>query len=408
MLINNNFTNRLQYFRSQEEKQKKLFNKISNIRMFVFLIGVGITSACFVKAASFYGYSALLVSLILFSYFVFKHQKIARELKKIICKIEINEKYLSRMDGSWTGFTEIGQEFIDPSHPYSSDLDIFGEKSLFQWINVAYTFYGRKALKNLLAAPEKNVTLVKRRQNAVAELTKKDFFVEELQCIGMLAAEIKNNPDNLIAYAEDSSQLCKRKWLKSIFYILPATTILTIILFLCNIPISIYIPLTLIIIQMVITAIGFSKNSLTLYMLHQFKVKIEAFHQFIQLIEQEKFQDEYLMQLQSALISDGKSASLQIKRLEKIVTASELRYNFISFCLMNFLLLWDFHCVFTLEAWKKQSGILIREWLKTIGQFEAIASLGVISQIHPPMELSCICKKGLIVLCCRHRTSTDR
>ncbi len=387
----------MHHFKSQEEKQLKLFNRLSNIRMLVFLIGAGITSICFAKASSFIGYVTLCISLILFSYFVFQHQKIAKDLKKIRCKIAINKQYLSRIDGNWTGFTENGQEFVDPNHPFTSDLDIFGEKSLFQWINITHTFFGRKSLKDLLAAPEKDIALIKRRQKAVAELSEKDSFIEELQCIGMLANEVKNNPASLIAYAEDSSQLCKCKWLKSLLYLLPAATLLTLALFWGEVRISIYIPLALIIIQMVVTAIGFSRNSLILYTVHQFKENVEAFHSFIQFIEKENFQAEYLTQLQAQLVCNAKtSAAFQIKRLEKIATACELRYNFISFCLMNFLLLWDFHCVFALEAWKKQNGKLIRVWLQTIGQFEACASLGVILQIHPQWSFPVFAEQSLL------------
>lgn len=395
MPSNNAFSNRLHHFENQEVKQKKLFNRISNIRIFVFLIGVGITSFCFAKATSLFGYSALLVSLILFSYFVFKHQQIVRELKTIRCRIEINKRYLNRMDGSWISFKENGQEFIDPSHPYSSDLDIFGAKSLFQWISVAHTFYGRKALKNLLENPKKDARLIKKRQHAVIELAQKESFIEELQCVGMLATEIKNDPGSLLAYAENCSKLFQRKWLKNLFYIIPAATILTITLYLSEIHISIYVPLTLLIIQMMITAIGFSHNSLSLDTVHKFKEDIDAFHNFIKLIENENFQDEHLTQLQSQLLSRDKSSSLQIKRLERIVTAIELRYNFISFCIMNFFLLWDFHCVFALEAWKKENGKSIRKWLQTIGEFEAIASLGVILQIHPQWSFPSFVEQGL-------------
>ncbi|AJQ26667.1 MutS family DNA mismatch repair protein [Pelosinus fermentans] len=382
MSINTKFINRLQHYQDQKEKQIKRFNRTSNIRMLVFLIGAGVTGFSFLKAESLYGYSALFLSLLLFGYFVFKHQKIRRELNKLICKIKINEKYLSRMDGSWIDFTDNGQEFIDPNHPYTSDLDVFGAKSLFQWMNVTYTFHGRKQLRDLLAAPEKNIPLIKKRQNSVTEMAQKDKFVEELQCIGMLTAEVKNDPDTLIAYAEESSP-SYTKLLQIIFYIVPAATILTMVLFFNGFSISIYVPLILIIIQMVITAIGFSKNALTLYTVFQFKEKIKAFHHFIQLIEQENFQNGHLMHLQTELYHAEKSASLQIKQLERIVAASELRYNFISFCLMNFLLLWDFHCVFALEAWKKENGKMIRKWFRIIGEFEAIASLGVILQIHP-------------------------
>lgn len=382
MSINTKFTNRLQYYRDQKEKQSKRFNQTSNIRMLVFLIGVGATSFSFLKAESLYGYLVLFLSLLLFGYFVFKHQKITRELNKLICKIKINEKYLKRIDGTWIDFTDNGQEFLNPTHPYTSDLDLFGAKSLFQWMNVAYTFHGRKQLCDLLTAPEKDIPLIKHRQKSVAEMAQKDRFIEELQCIGMLTAEVRNDPNALIAYAEESN-LSYAKWLKIISYILPAATILTIILFFSDFPISIYVPLILIIIQMVITAIGFSKNALILYTVFEFKEKIKAFYQFIQLIERENFQDEHLMNLQAELYHAEKSASLQMKHLERIVSASEFRYNFISFCLMNFLLLWDFHCVFALEAWKNKNGKMIRKWFQIIGKIEAIASLGVISQLHP-------------------------
>ncbi|AIF49705.1 MutS family DNA mismatch repair protein [Pelosinus sp. UFO1] len=392
----NTFSNRLHTFRSLEVKQQEISNRISNLRMLVFLIGAGITSFCFVKTDSIYGYFVLLISLITFIHFVLKHQQIKRELNKIRCKIEINEKYLSRMDGSWINFKENGQEFIDPGHSYTGDLDIFGEKSLFQWINVAHTFYGRKTLKKFLATPEKDIRIIKRRQQGVKELTEKGNFVEELQCLGMLAADIENDPSSLIAYAENPSQLFQRKWLQNIFYILPVATVLSLILLLFEISIPTFIPLSLISVQMILTAIGFKENSLALNTVHKFKENLDAFNQFIALIEKEKFQDEYLSQLQSDLLHEAKAASLRVKHLERIVTASELRYNIISFSIMNFLMLWDFHCVFALEAWKKQNGNLIRSWLGIIGHFEALASIGVILQLHPKWSFPAFAEKGLL------------
>lgn len=392
----NTFSNRLQTFRSQEVKQQELFNRISNIRMLVFLVGAGITSVCFIKADAIYGYFVLLLSLIPFIFFVLKHQRIKRELNKIRCKIEINEKYLSRLDGSWIDFKENGQDFIDPGHSYTGDLDIFGEKSLFQWINVAHTFYGRKTLKEFLTTPLMDIKIIKKRQQGVKKLAEKNDFMEELQCLGMLAADIENDPSSLIAYAENPSQGLQSKWLQSIFYILPVATVLSWILFLLEIPIPFFIPLNLTIVQMILTAIGFKENSLALNTVHKFKENLDAFNQFIALIEKEKFQDEYLTQLQSDLLHEAKPVSLRVKQLERIVTASELRYNIISFSIMNFLMLWDFHCVFALEAWKKQNGKLIRNWLSIVGHFEALASLGVILQLHPQWSFPAIAEKGLL------------
>ncbi len=46
------------------------------------------------------------------------------------------------LKGNISGFLA-GAEFIDPHHPYTHDLDIFGEGSLFQAINRGNTINGK-------------------------------------------------------------------------------------------------------------------------------------------------------------------------------------------------------------------------------------------------------------------------
>jgi len=54
------------------------------------------------------------------------------------------------MEGTWTEFEDKGEEYADPNHMYSKDLDVFGHGSLFQWINTTKTFFGRERLRRLL------------------------------------------------------------------------------------------------------------------------------------------------------------------------------------------------------------------------------------------------------------------
>jgi len=35
------------------------------------------------------------------------------------------------MEGTWTEFEDKGEEYADPNHMYSKDLDVFGHGSLF-------------------------------------------------------------------------------------------------------------------------------------------------------------------------------------------------------------------------------------------------------------------------------------
>ena len=56
-----------------------------------------------------------------------------------------------------------GKDFLDPNHQYAYNLDIFGDRSLFQWINVAKPM-GRKALSKLLFGSNRAIQIKRGRK----------------------------------------------------------------------------------------------------------------------------------------------------------------------------------------------------------------------------------------------------
>ncbi len=48
---------------------------------------------------------------------------------------DLYKKDKKRLEGKWREFPEKGEEFIDEDHRYSRDLDLFGQGSVFQWLN---------------------------------------------------------------------------------------------------------------------------------------------------------------------------------------------------------------------------------------------------------------------------------
>ena len=46
------------------------------------------------------------------------------------------------MRGDWAGEGNRGEEFLDPQHPYARDLNVFGERSLFERLSIARTGVG--------------------------------------------------------------------------------------------------------------------------------------------------------------------------------------------------------------------------------------------------------------------------
>lgn len=377
------FITRLNVLKDLQIKKMKTSWQLGTVRLIVFIMGVVLTFLLIEKGLIKDYYFLIIIVILIFMYFASRHNSIINELSAIKCKIDINQKYLDRMDDKWVRFADGGEEFINSEHSYSSDLDIFGMKSLFKWINISNTFYGRKTLASFLGDPEKDVNNIKIRQSGVSELGSKLDFCQELQCVGRLSQGIEEDPKALIEYVENSSKIFKTKWIMNLFYIMPIITIVSAALVVFKYPIPKIIPIIMVVLQMMLMAIGSFITLPILNTVYKFKSSIEAYKNIILLIEKESFKDPYLAKLKMTFYEKNKSASSKIKTLERIVDAIDMRYNPFVYFALNITVLWDYHCVFALEEWKEKNGASISKWFESIGYVEAISCLSVMRHINP-------------------------
>jgi len=387
------YLQRLKMFSNKKDKFTDKSNFLSMSRLVTFL-GGGLTAILAYKQIGImYCIGILFAASILFLYLVIMHQKVIDEAKRYGNLAEINKKCICRMDGSWTDFSYNGESYKDPEHSYSNDLDIFGRASLFQWINTTNTYYGNKTLKRLLEKPDKKLEQIKRRQGAVKELNNKIDFCQNLECIGLDSEDISKDPQGLLEYSEDNRKVFKNQWIEWVFYILPTINILSIII--CWLDDSVFklIPMGLMLVHLLINLLGYNKVMPVINSVRHYKNEIKAYQKLIKFIEDEEFTDEFLLELKSRFYNKNISASFQIKGLEKIVDAVDMRYSPALEFLLNVLVFWNFHCVFSLERWKSISGKSIRAWIETIGMFEALSSLALISQMNPDWVFADFCDK---------------
>lgn len=64
---------------------------------------------------------------------------------------EVCRRELAYLDGDYTAFDD-GERYADPRHPFAVDMDVFGQKSLFQRINRTVTTGGSDRLAAMLSA----------------------------------------------------------------------------------------------------------------------------------------------------------------------------------------------------------------------------------------------------------------
>jgi DNA mismatch repair ATPase MutS len=383
MNVYDNYSKRLHLFLAEQEKLDRYSNKLSSLRLWFFIASALSIGFAFVYAGKAYGYFLLSISLLLFMIIVFRHEKVINQANRYSKMAEINKQCLQRIDNDWTEFKDAGQEYANPNHAYIDDLDIFGHASLFQWINTANTYHGREFVSNMLAKPEKDIDSINKNQIAIKELALKLEFCQGLQCEGMGSEVFIKNPEMLFDYAENKSRLFRLSWIKYIFYILPGLTIASLVISYFFRSVSFYLPFLLLILQVIINFWGHRRVNSILGTLYSHKIKIEFYQHLLELVEQEDFVDKYLLELKLTLFNTGASASEQIKNLDKIMGLIAFKYNPIVHIIINNLVFWDFHCVFALDKWKERSGASLRKWIYTVGKFEALSSMAMISQLNP-------------------------
>lgn len=379
------------------KKQIQTINFFSALRLITFITGVAFTLFFYYKLENYYFSSGIfLVTIILFIVLAITHEKVIKSKELTEKIISINEDGINRMEGQWKKFKDIGDEFVDESHSYSNDLDIFGKASLFQYINCSTTPMGRSKLRETFENPNYTVEEIYKRQEGIAELGKKISWRQRYMGEGLLRENKKSNLERLLNWAGERYPLYSEKFLVLIVNVLPIITITLSILFLMTSKLHYYIPLFFIFIQTILlfTKKGSRADSLDTVYIH--KKDIQSYYEMIKLIEKGNFKSQYLRDLEKNLEKDNIKASQGIKELANISNLTSDRKNFL-YLPFNILTLWDYHTMIKLEKWKKNWGEDLGKWLNTIGEFEALSSLAVLCYENPSWAMPTFEENYLVI-----------
>lgn len=141
----NHYTERLSLTKGQLQQVKKQIFRISMLRLTLFIAGVA-------GIYFFFSQTPLLIVCICLTFLplfilvkIHNHFFIRKEWLETQARI-IQEE-LQALSGDYSSF-EDGKEYVNPEHPYSFDLDIFGRRSLFQSINRTCTFSEKPVWQN--------------------------------------------------------------------------------------------------------------------------------------------------------------------------------------------------------------------------------------------------------------------
>ena len=394
------YEKKIKYYTGLSNKISRTINTISLSRLIlgIFIIVVSIIS--YKYKTKYIPKAMLLLSLVSFIYLVVVHRKYRNMNKYIGILMHINTSALKRLSGEWIEFNDKGNEFIDGNHRYSSDLDIFGQGSLFQWINCSNTYMGRESLAKILTQSYPETYFCKesitKRQEAIKELAGKLWWRQKLQAEVMSIIKQDKDKTELLKWTNSENNISSKSWVIFILRLLPIVTITTIILGNLLDIIPKYISLLFLCIQSILILINSKNANIESNLAYKYQKSIKAYEKILNHFEKGRFSSSYIKALKVKLINNnGLSVVKQLKRLETIVD-NILNRNNIYFLPINVILLWDYQCMISLDKWKRQNGILVGIWMDVIGEIEALSSLSNIQHDYPEWTTPIITEKSSV------------
>ena len=313
-----------------------------------------------------FGFSLLLliISIIL-------HETTLRKIKFQKNMKTINENEIKMQYHEFPANSFNGEEFNNPDHNYTSDLDIFGEKSMFHYINRAVTAIGRKWLATWLQT-ETDSDEIKKRQEAVKELSGKLDLRQNISCHGMLIDDSSQKLEFLYTLLKEPIKLLDRKFFITFIHVWPMITLASGILIFFNVSWLIFVGFLL---SQVLINKPFLKHISHIYSLTSRSSRIlKAYSLIIAEIEKGNYTTGKLAHLKKKLSDNNKNASMCIGKLSTLLEYLDARHGSLH-PLVNNMVLWDLHCLYRLEKWVKKTGPYVPQWFDVIGEFESLSGL---------------------------------
>lgn len=305
-----------------------------------------------------------------FLWLVVRHDDASRAALRAERAVEYYRRGLARLAYDLHDAPCGGEEFADPSHPYSDHLDLFGPGSLFARLCGAQTRSGQATLARWLLAPCE-ADEIRFRHGAIDELRSRLDLREDLAVTGPeVAAGL--HPDALAEWGEGEPVLRGGvpRWLAAGLALAMLAAVVAALTTAVGIA-----PLLIVAAAQLALALPLRRRVHRVLVESQGPVRdLALLAELLGRIERERFGSTRLAQLRGALDTDGLPPSRTIAKLQLRARLLEARQNQL-FAPLAPLLLWSTQLAFAIEAWRQECGPHLREWIRTVGEIEALVDL---------------------------------
>ena len=283
---------------------------------------------------------------------------------------------LERLADRWAGTGRDGARFLE-DHPYARDLDLFGRASLFERLNTARTEAGEVTLAEWLRAGA-SAAEVRERQAAVEELRGRLDFRED---VAVLASESPVGRTGVLATWAASTPA---NFSEALRIGLAASAALTVVLTWATFLEIVWSGWFVLWVAIETTFAAIWGHSFH-HVLHAIETPdrdLGLLSALLERIERETFASPRLASMRATLLAGGAPPSRRIAKLRSLVSWADSTHNLLFGPIAHVLLLKPQIAV-AVDRWHRANGKAIADWLRVVGDIEALSALATYAFERP-------------------------
>jgi len=367
----------------------EISRKYWTARRIILVCGVLLAMAFCSFAGSKAAWFVAVLLGIVFSVVTIYHNRVRDSLTRNSLLIEIKQVQIARIHLDWERIPPADSSVSPVSgHPFETDLDITGERSLHRLIDCAVTKEGSERLKSWLLSARPDAELIKRRQALVRELKEHYVFRDKLQLLSAVARINSGRRTSLWNSRILVDWLARDERKDSLLPAVVFLSILSALNIICVVLASFHLippiwPITLVIYAgaMILKQ---SRIATAWGELQELEKALTHFQVVFGYLESRSYKNTpRLGQICAPFTEEGKQPSHEVRRLGRIAAALGLRTNPILSLLVHLLVPWDFIFTHRLELVKREIARLLPRWLDAWYELEALNSLANFAYLNP-------------------------
>jgi hypothetical protein len=361
--------------RREEAALARRADRMSSARLATFAVGAVLS-----WGAVFGGWMSgwwLSLPVIVFIGLVVAHDRVLLARDRVSRAVAWYEHGIARIEDRWHGLGARGDRFADPDHLFAQDLDLFGEGSLFQLLSTAQTHAGEDTLASWLQEPARRDEVTS-RQAAVRDLLPRLELRERLATAG---AEMRAavHPIALTDWAT-APPVLHGVWPRVVALAVSALTVAAVVAW--GMGASATLPVLALAAMMAFAGPLRGRIARVMHAADGPARELAVLGQVCRILREVAYASPRLSALRASLETSYGEVHQVARRLERLVEFHDWQHNMI-FGPIAAILLWKLQCAFAIESWRARFGAPVPEWLRHVGEFEALAALGTYAYEHP-------------------------